>query len=693
MRRLLGAVATALLVGSGIAAPPALAQETAVTLRLVEQSPVVLGFHRGTLDLELLAFNGGATTLRNLELVVTFGPRITTQSEYEQMLSTDAPSLIEVSAVGVDEKLLHFEIEPGVPQRMDVRVNVKEMAGIDQTDPQVYPTLIQLKSESTVVATVVTPTIYLPLNLPVRPMLSSTWVQLSAPIAFGADGTLVDNGFPGAIAEGGALRAPLDAIAATTRGAQPEGSFDLVLDPLLITQARDVADGYRLSDGTTVNTDDRSTSDATSFLDKLGRATSHTDTLETIAQPYSDPIVPAMLASGLGSQLAAERGAGATIVNEGLQPALSGVQRASGNVARPRDGRLSDEALDWLAAGSSVVLANDDTVDRTPYQGIYAPAPTVPTAAGPTLVLPDPVTQGLFDRPELFGDPVRGAQVVLGELAVIWKQAPAPVETTTRGVALAPPPTLPPDVWSPLLTRLAEAPFLETVTAQQLADKVNVEGLGYANGEAALAAPDTSSFDEDYAARISDVNRSITTLGSMLPSGDPTPTDLRRELYMSTAPAYQFDPASGSQWLDAVDATTSRAFSAASPANTTGFTLTSTEGEIPIQFGDPGPAPLAITVELRSTGFTFPERNPQSETLDTPGVVMNFPVVAQGSGENQIVVVVRAPNGQEVSATPITVRSTAVNRIALIVTGGAAAGLVGLYARRWFRRRRTTAAS
>jgi len=74
--------------------------------------------------------------------------------------------------------------------------------------------------------------------------------------------------------------------------------------------------------------------------------------------------------------------------------------------------------------------------------------------------------------------------------------------------------------------------------------------------------------------------------------------------------------------------------------------------------------------------------------LTRPGQVVPFDVVAQGSGQNPIDVVVRAPNGTEIARTRITVRSTAVNRIALFVTLGAALGLVALYGRRWVRRRR-----
>jgi hypothetical protein len=46
-----------------------------------------------------------------------------------------------------------------------------------------------------------------------------------------------------------------------------------------------------------------------------------------------------------------------------------------------------------------------------------------------------------------------------------------------------------------------------------------------------------------------------------------------------------------------------------------------------------------------------------------------------------------APSGRRISRQTITVQSTALNSIALLVTAGAAALLIVLYARRWVRRR------
>ncbi|MDP9184921.1 MAG: hypothetical protein M3O29_04540, partial [Actinomycetota bacterium] len=517
-------------------------------------------------------------------------------------------------------------------------------------------------------------------------------------------GTLVDGSFPVAISELGALQAPLDAVAANTGVRHPHGVFDLVVDPLVITQARDLADGYRTSDGTDVPATEASAVQADRFLHQLDRVAGHADTVETVALPYGDPVLPAMLNSDLGVELARQREAGATIVASLPDAVLTDA------IARPEGGRLSDGALNSLSgSGTTIVLADAATVDRSPYQGEgLAPAPTVTMAStqgSPTMVLPDPAIQALFDRTDLFSDPVRAAQIILGELAVIWKQQPAPSAPTVRGVAVAPPPTLPPALWAPLLRRLSNAPFLTPATASQLVERVNPPNP---NGDdATLAAPDDNSrFDDAYTAEIEDASLSVEAYGSMLPVGNEIPTELRRRVFLATAPPYLLDPAAGQPWLGSVTSATQRAFDAVRPTVSTAFTFTSREGTIPIQMlGDPGDTPLSVTLELQATSFTFPRGSQQSILLVGPGQtgtpepgqivvargdVVEFPVVTEASGTNSIRVLVKAPNGRVLDDETIAVRSTAVNHIALLVTLAAALGLVALYSRRWVRRRRST---
>jgi uncharacterized protein DUF6049 len=318
----------------------------------------------------------------------------------------------------------------------------------------------------------------------------------------------------------------------------------------------------------------------------------------------------------------------------------------------------------------------------------------VSTAAGPTtMVLPDPNVQSLFERTDLLADPVRAAQVVLGQLAVIWKQQPVPSPPTVRGVAIAPPLTVPAALWAPLLDRLAGAPFLTSVTATSLVDDV-APSPDVANPELPLESPSLASFDPVYAGEIQRQSERVEAFGTMVPNEPDTTTDLRRKLFLATTPAATVDTTVGQPWIDAVNATTQHAFDVVTPSVSPVFTLTSQEGTIPLVMGDPGDTPLRVTIELLSTNVTFPDGNTQSVTVSAPGQVVTFRVLATSSGQNPIQIWVRAPNGRAI-ADPITisVRSTAANRIALLVTLLAAVGLLLLYSRRWWRRRTNPASA
>ena len=465
VRRVLGVLAATLVaVGAVVIVPPAQAQGSDVTLQILRQSPWSSAYHRSLLTIDLLAYNGGAGPLDDLRIEVSFGPHVESRGDYATVLTTGPDTTI----ASVTEPV-RGEVGPGNNRTIEVSADLATTPGIDQTDSQTYPAVVQLLTGDTVLASLVTPVIYL-VRPPEAPMLSATWVQLPSPIAFGADGTLVDTGFPGELAHGGTLRAPLDAVANATVGRHPHGPMDLVVDPLLVTQARDLFDGYRTRDGTEVASDTAPARQAGSYLRSLSTVVSSPGAVETVANPYANPLLPAMLQAQLTTLLAGQRLGGDEVLSSlGAEPAS--------NIAKPADGQLSDDALSWLAGvGTGIVLGDADTVDRSAAQGFLAPAPTVPmpTAGGTlTMVLPDPDTQALFERADLLADPVRAAQIVLGELAVIWKEAPVPSAPIVRGIAIAPPPTLPVEMWDPLLQRVSEAPFLEPVTAAELVARIS----------------------------------------------------------------------------------------------------------------------------------------------------------------------------------------------------------------------------
>ncbi len=421
---------------------------------------------------------------------------------------------------------------------------------------------------------------------------------------------------------------------------------------------------------------------AASFLASL-RTLMGQRAVQTVSGAFSGPSIPAMISSGLTANLSQQFEAGDATLRS-----VADVPLAT-DVARPPIGALSDEALEWLAdRGSRVVLADADTVER-PVQPLDFSPPataTVPSPSGTdlSLVLPDPGVQGILARPDLLTDPVRASQALLGELAVIWKEEPVPPSPDVRGIAVALTASLPPTIWPTLLERL-HAPFLVPVHAADLAANVDPQGP-----QATLRSPSTGSFPFDYAQSIRDLGRKVDAYASMLTLDSPVPAALDRDLLYAESAPYVADPAAGQQWLDAVAATTQSAFSSVEPQVNKAFTFTSGEGTIPLLMGDPGPIPLRIDRLVAIGPVRVPRRRPQAGGPRATEPGGDLPRRGQGGGAESDRGGGDGTFGRgDRFAQTIVVRSTAVNRIALLVTLGAAAVLALLYLRRWLRRTKT----
>ena len=81
--------------------------------------------------------------------------------------------------------------------------------------------------------------------------------------------------------------------------------------------------------------------------------------------------------------------------------------------------------------------------------------------------------------------------------------------------------------------------------------------------------------------------------------------------------------------------------------------------------------------------YEFSEK-PLSVLTGSFDLVANFKVGFKGTGLIQVTANVLAPDGRTIRSTTILVRSTAYNKIALLITALAALILVGLWARRIF---------
>ena len=655
------------------------AQEPAVALTLVSQTPTTTR-NEPNLQIVIRATNLGDEPIGDLAVGFSIGPRVISRVLYERFL-TEGPgitSLFEIAEPNADT------LEAGQERIFRFRLDMTQVDEIASSpDSAVYPAQIDLRSQDLPISALNTPLIHL-VQQPDHPLLLSWWTEVAAPIAFGPDGRLDDVSLEASVAEDGALGLQAAALDRMGEDRALRSTVDLVIEPVLLDQLARMADGYERADGSTVATGDPPAGNAQAVLRML-REIAQRRAVQVSAQPFSAPLLPAMISAGLDEDLARQRSLGASLVEDllGRSPTTS--------VARPPAGALDDAALDDLAAqGIAAVLANADAVERTPQLNDFAPLPSaaIDTSTGATmqLVLPDPGVQTLLADPALTADPVRAAQAVLGEIAAIWREQPAPAPQadggeTVRGVAVALPASLPPAIWEPLTRRLASATFLQPEHAQDFVATVNPT-----DDAVELATPSTAELLADYVDDLHDEQRDVQAFRSMLIEPSPAPDRLDRDLMIAEAGEFVGDSVEGRRWIDQVNAYTDGIFRRALPVGPQSFTLTSDEGRVPLRMGDPGDTPLKVQIQLRSSRFDFPGGNEQTVTLTEPDQVVVFDVRAKAAGAQTIKVRTRAPSGRALDETNLTVRATTVNSIAVIITGAAALMLVALWSRRYIRR-------
>ena len=663
------AVSLALLLGPVTGSGLAQTSEP-VHLVLASQTPWTTP-QRPVLRIAVLATNPGASPLGRLSMEVAFGESIVSRFGYETSL-TDGPGSI---AARVDVPV-EGRLEPGLPRAIAARVDMSTLAAIVQDDSRVYPLQVTVRSGGRVVASLNSAAIYL-VRRPEAPLLFSWWATFQGDPAFDTGDRLTQPAIEAALGSDGSLGAPAQALAALEQnGAIP---IDVIVQPSLLRDAQQMARGYTRSDGTRVAAGTGGAAAADAFLKALTTAAA-APPVQLVGLPYSGASLPALLGSGLQDDADRQQQRGDQIL-----ASILGVDPVPG-VSRPPSGLLDDATLAWLVGrGQPTVLADASTVDRPPGASGLAPPPTATifTPSGQaTLVLPDPGTDALLQRTDLLADPVRAAQAVLGELAVVWKEAPAPSPPTQRGVAVALPSILPAQLWGPLLARLGHAPFLRAGSADILAAGVSPPGA-----QTTLPRPETSRFSFGYARQIRSLRRDVGAYASMLGTGSSEPDRLRDDLLQAEASSFVLDEAAGQPWLDEVARVTQEAFASSTPQVQQLFTFTSREGTIPLRMGDPGSTPLTVTVQLEAAQFDFPDGAQQRVVLSRPNQIVTFRVIARAAGRNPLKVVVFSPSGRAISDQTIVVRTTAVNGIALVVTAAAALGLLLLYGRRWVRRR------
>lgn len=655
-------------------ASPARAQEPpSAVLRLVRQTAWTTA-EKPLLRITLRITNDGGSTITDPVVGWTLGPKVTSRDQYESTL-VEGPAF----AASADTEPLAKDLAPGASTEHEIRIDTSETGGITQDDSGVYPLQLELRSRDQPIAAVTTAAIHIS-QPPRKPVLFSWWTEVATPVAFGPDGRMIDPGFEAMLQSRGGVVAQVDAIVHLLR-TDPSGTpVDLVISPAALDQLRQARDGYERSDGTSVPAEDLAPRVADETLAKLVEIAASPGA-RLHAMPFAAPRLPALLAPGLRPHLHAQWQMG----DEAFERILG--ERPDPTVARPPGLALDQASVDLLEArGVTTILGAADSVERPPQPNGFAPLPaatlSTPSGRSISLLLPDPGAQALLADPGLREDPVLTAQVVIGELATIWKEIPVPRPDVFRGLALDLFPDLPTGIWEELIRRLAGAPFLEPVHAEELASRVQPPPI-----DATLGASAPEGFTPGYASDVAATARRVAAFGSILEEPAGEADRLRRSMLYAEASQYVDNEGSGRIWIDAVNGVVDRTFSSLRPDTTRKLTFTSRSGTIPLRMGDPGGRVLNVKVELASSRVDFLDGNARSVRLDRANQVITFQVEVKAAGPSNIDVLVSSPNGAILSRSVLKVTSTAVNPTALIITIAAGLVLVGLWSRRLFRRR------
>jgi hypothetical protein len=614
--------------------------------------------------------NEGDSSITDAVVGWRLGPRVITRGQYETALEEGAPS------PALADTVFRGDLEPRASIEVPIRINTSETEAIED-DSGVYPLQVVLLTDDDLIASMTTAVIHL-VQDPQKPVLFSWWTEVTAPVAFGPDGTMIDRGFEGALASGGGIVAQVEAIHDLLQVASSGAALDLIVAPVALDQLERAADGYERRDGTSVPPDAPAARAAADTLERL-REIATFPQARLHAMPFAAPRLPALLAA-LPRQLDAQWRLG----DETFERLLG--EPPDPTVARPPGLAFDQPSIDAMAArGATTIIGAADSVERPPQEDDIAPPPAAilgTTSGGEvTLLLPDPDATALLDKDRVEEDPILAAQVLLGELAMIWRERPVPPEEEYRGLALDLPPDLPAAFWRPAVRRLSQALFLESVQAEDLR-----EGLRPPPERTVLGSSAPEVFSASYANDLAATTRRINAFGSIVEEPAGGAVRLRRAVFYAEASQYIQNEGSGRAWLNAVNGVIDRTFARLAPDTSRELTFTSPSGTIPLRMGDPGDRVINVTVKLASGRVDFIDET-QDVRLDQPNQVITFPAEVKAAGPSRIEVSVMSPNGIVLAQRELVVSSTAINPIALFITVGAGLVLVGLWSRRLFRRR------
>ena len=671
--RALAALAVAATLAATLGtAPAAAAQEAAPSLEveLAAISPVVSP--KAPLDYRVAVRNRSQGPVRDLEVSAGLGEPVDTRSELPTLLAT--PGGAPVSQPLEQFRPAAAEVG-GASTRLLERRRVALQPGLgDGRAGVVLPLTVRVRGTGAageVAASLTTFVVDLPVPAS-QPLRAALLVPVREPTHRNPAGDFVDDKLAGLLSPTGSLGAIADELA---RPGAPTAT--MVVDGMLVEDATAMVGGWRLREKgkrTTVPPGDPRSGHADRFLQSLkAAAASH----PPAAFAYGNADLPALVRVGGGSRAQEAVRVGRDRIENGLGTP------PDESLAWPVDGAIDGAVLRTLEQTGGHVVVLDARHLPGPETAVTQNA-TVDLGGGPDpqrALVGDAALSAALADPRAARDPAEWAQRILAETAVAWLERPN--SSDPRGVLLAPPqgwrPT--PGFFRSLARGLGNAPWLRLQPAATLAADVP---QGPAEGERRLAtvtaADLAAGLPANYLNRVGQTRSELDSFRRAV-GNDIQPTgggNYDRDLLV----------AESSDWRPAAARARGRGFIAAVrngirtvyrriQVGTTPVTLTSRRGTIPVTIANDSEERVTVVLRLTSPKVDLPATSDPFVLEPGRRTTQLLPVGTRTTGSFPIRVDVLTPDGREViAAGEIRLVSTAFNRVALGLTGGAVGALL-----------------
>lgn len=643
-----------------IAVPlPGVAQPPAAELRLLAQTSAVTPTI--PLRVTVAATNTGTAPLGDLVVSLWIYNPARSRSAYHQGLTAEPPT----EPLLVRPFRQREPLAPGETREFALERRVPELTG--RGENALYPVKVQLESGGVAVAAIRTVVVFID-ERPLVPLNVSFVVVLDAPLRLRPDGALLGGAIEDELAEGGRLETLVAALEEVPTRAT------IAVSPLLVETLSGMAEGYRVVDtgGTREVPADAPTAAAAAAMVERIRALARSPAFEVLALPYASPSLPSLVRSDLEGELTRQIQVG----RESLEATLGAPIQAG--IFYPPAAAITGDTLDALPADVHTLVLDAESL-RPPEALVLSPPPTARVGSSHQAAVPDPDLVPYLAASE---DPRLTAQQAIGELSALYFEEPS----VLRGaVVLIDEATAPPlGFLVPFLRSIAAPPprteWLRPTKISSLVAAVP------ADERRRLMPSSPHIYSPNFVQDLGDAREAIDQYASMTDEAVPLPAHLSSLLMRAVSRHHASSETSARAFIGAVRSALSDEFDKVEPPSGSAVTLTSQEGVIPVTMRNATGYDVRVRVTLRSPRLDFLEGGAREVVLSSEAHALTFPVRALTTGRFTVRILVDTPSGRRIAESEIVVRSTAYNRVALIVTIGAALFLAAWWGRRFLRR-------